>query len=262
MSKEKLHTLFISHGAPTMAIEPIPAHEFLIELGSRYRDVEAVLCVSAHWATYSPAVNATETPETIHDFSGFPSELYRIEYPARGAPDLARRVAGLLEEAAIGCDVDQRRGLDHGAWVPMLLMFPQADVPVVQLSIQNHLDTAAHFALGRALEGIRREGILVVGSGGAVHPLGYGPLGPGMPTDKWAVQFDDWLTSAVEKGDARSLIDYQTLAPFPERAHPYPDHYMPLLAALGAAGEGAKGTVIHHSWYWGNLGMAAYEFDG
>jgi len=148
MSKEKLPTLFISHGTPTMAIEPIPAHEFLIELGSRYRDVEAVLCVSAHWATYSPAVNATETPETIHDFSGFPSELYRIEYPARGAPDLARRVAGLLEEAAIGCDVDQRRGLDHGAWVPMLLMFPQADVPVVQLSIQNHLDTAAHFALG------------------------------------------------------------------------------------------------------------------
>jgi len=137
MSKEKLPTLFISHGAPTMAIEPIPAHEFLIKLGSRYRDVEAVLCVSAHWATHSPAVNANETPETIHDFSGFPSELYRIEYPARGAPDLARRAAGLLEEAAIGCDVDRRRGLDHGAWVPMLLMFPQADVPVVQLSIQQ-----------------------------------------------------------------------------------------------------------------------------
>lgn len=256
-----LPTLFISHGAPTMPLEAIPAREFLVGLGDLYPEVEAVLCVSAHWATSRPAVNAADEPETIHDFYGFPAELYEIEYPARGAPALARRVAGLLESAGIACDIDRRRGLDHGTWVPMILMYPEADVPVIQLSIQLDLDTAEHFAVGRALADLRRDGILVIGSGGAVHPLGYAPLGPGMSTDRWALQFDDWLSDAAVEGDAESLMDYRALAPHPEKAHPYPDHFMPLLSALGAAAPGAKGKVIHHSWYWGDLGMAAYEFN-
>lgn len=165
MSGAKLPTIFISHGAPTMAIEQIPAREFLGELGDRLSDVEAVLCVSAHWATTIPSVNATERPETIHDFSGFPSELYRIEYPARGAPDLARRVADMLGDAGISCDVDGSRGLDHGAWIPMMLMYPKADMPVLQLSIQRQIDPAAHHELGLAMAVLRKEGVLVVGSG-------------------------------------------------------------------------------------------------
>jgi 4,5-DOPA dioxygenase extradiol len=261
MSEKSLPTLFISHGAPTLPIENVPAKEFLSELGHRFHEEKSILCISAHWATTSPAVNAVEEPQTIHDFYGFPPELYRIEYPAHGLPELAHRVAGLLEDAGMSCDIDGRRGQDHGAWVPMLLMYPEAHVPVAQLSIQANLDPAEHFALGQAIAVLRHEGVLVIGSGGAVHPLGYVPLGPGMATDSWAIEFNDWLTKAVERGDAESLIGYRKNAPYAETAHHYPDHYMPLLVALGAAGPGARGKVIHHSWYWGDLGLDAFEFD-
>ncbi len=139
--------VFVSHGAPTLPLEDIPVRSFLSGLGERYHDARAVLCISAHWATRQPAVNAANKPETIHDFAGFPDELYRMEYPAPGSAELAEEVARLLREAGMPCDVDRERGLDHGAWVPLMLMFPHAEVPA---------------------------------SGGAVHPLGYAPLGPGL----------------------------------------------------------------------------------
>jgi 4,5-DOPA dioxygenase extradiol len=257
----KLPTLFVSHGAPTLPLEDIPARRFLAGLGERYPDARAVLCISAHWATSRPTVNASEKPETIHDFSGFPRELYGIEYPVRGSEELAGRVATLLEEAGVACDIDRRRGLDHGTWVPLLLMFPAAEVPVAQLSIQYHLDPSMHLALGRAIAPLRHEGVLVMGSGGAVHPLGYAPLGPGMATDGWAMEFDTWLEGAVTAGDVDGLVAMRERAPYPERAHPSIDHYVPLLAAMGAAGSGATGRTLHRSWQWGDLSMAAYEFD-
>jgi 4,5-DOPA dioxygenase extradiol len=263
MTSGTLPTLFVSHGAPSLPLEKgVPAREFLAGLGARYRTVAAVLCISAHWNTPRPAVNAVERPATIHDFSGFPPELYRIMYPAQGAPELAGRVADLLVSAGIPCDIDRNRGLDHGAWVPLMLMFPAADIPVVQLSIQGHLDPARHLALGEAVAPLRHEGVLVLGSGGAVHPLGdpVVALGDGVPTGSWAIAFNDWLTRTVTAGDRRSLTGYRSLAPSAEHAHPYPDHFMPLLSAFGAGGPQARGTVIHQSWYWGNLGMGAYEF--
>lgn len=261
MAEKPLPTLFVSHGAPTLPLEKIPAREFLAELGPLYEQADAVLCISAHWETRAPRVSATESPETIHDFYGFPEELYEIEYPARGSAQLAGRVDDLLRDAGIPCEIEPRRGLDHGAWVPMLIMFPGADVPVAQLSIQGDLDPAGHLAVGRVLAELRHEGVLVMGSGGAVHPLGYAVLGPGMPTDQWALDFDRWLSKTVEQGDTDAAVGYRTLAPYPERAHPYPDHFMPLLGAMGAAGQGATGEVIHHSWFWGDLGMAAYSFS-
>ncbi|AEG19366.1 DODA-type extradiol aromatic ring-opening family dioxygenase [Methanobacterium paludis] len=256
-----LPTLFVSHGAPTLSIEDIPAREFLKGLGSRYPEVSAVLCISAHWNTKNPEVTAVEKPETIHDFYGFPEELYTIKYPVKGEPELAERTADLINKAGFSCDIDGQRGLDHGAWVPTRLMYPKADVPVVQLSIQSHLDPKRHYLLGKAIEELNHEGVLILGSGGAVHPLGYAPLGPGARTDDWAMDFDKWLTDAVTRGDVEQLENYSQLAPYPQRAHPYPDHFMPLLVALGAAGSGARGKIIHHSWYWGDLGMAAYEFN-
>jgi 4,5-DOPA dioxygenase extradiol len=207
-----------------------------------------------------PTVSAAERPETIHDFYGFPDELYRIRYPALGAPRVAGRVAELLKGAGLACGIDGERGLDHGAWVPVSLMFPNADIPVLQLSIQSHLDPAQHLAVGRALAPLKDEGILVIGSGGAVHPLGYADLREGAPTEKWALDFDQWLAKAVTGGDTGSLVRYREIAPYPERAHPYPDHYMPILAAMGAAGEGAKGKILHDSWTLGDMGMAAFEF--
>jgi 4,5-DOPA dioxygenase extradiol len=263
MSTESLPTLFVSHGAPTLPLEDVPARTFLTSLGSRYRNVHAVLCVSAHWNTSRPAINAVEAPETIHDFYGFPAELYRMRYDARGSPDLAGQVVDLIHRAGLSCDLDDHRGLDHGAWVPLMLMFPNADVPVVQLSIQRHLDPAQHVALGAAISSLRNDGVLILGSGGAVHPLGYAgaSLGEGAATDDWAHEFGGWLTDAVTRGDRVSLVKYRERGPFAERAHPYPDHFMPLLVAFGAAGDDARGSVLHHSWYWGDLAMDAYEFD-
>ena len=261
MSKHQIATVFVSHGAPTLLLEDIPARRFLAELGEKYRNIEAVLCISAHWATEKAAVTAARELETIHDFSGFPSQLYQIKYPAHGDPNLAGRVAGLLSDAGIACDMDRKRGLDHGAWVPMRLMFPEADMPVIQLSIQKGLNPERHYSLGQALAALREDGVLILGSGGAVHPLGYAELSPGAVTDGWALEFDDWLTKAVSLGDKAGLLNYRTAAPFPERAHPYPDHFMPLLTAFGAAGTGARGKVLHRSWQWGDLGMGAYEFE-
>ena len=263
MSSTRLPTLFVSHGAPTLILEDIPVRAFLQSLGTRFPGIRGVLCISAHWNLEVPAVNAVEHPETIHDFYGFPPSLYRMNYPAHGSPALAGRVAGLLNNAGITCITDTARGLDHGAWVPLMLMFPKAGVPVVQLSIQRNFDPARHLALGAAITGLRDEGILIMGSGGAVHPLGdpTASLGEGAPTEAWAEEFNEWLADAVTNGDRKRLVGYRTLAPHAQRAHPYPDHYMPLLVALGAAGPGARGTVIHHSWDLGDLGMDAYTFD-
>ena len=256
----KLPTLFISHGAPTLPIENVPAREFLKKLGSNFNEVNAVLCISAHWQTTVPSVNAVENPETIHDFYGFPEELYEIKYPVSGNLELAENVASIIKEADLSCNIDDKRGLDHGAWVPSMLMYPNADIPVVQLSIQSHLDPLSHLKLGRALSELRDENVLIIGSGGAVHPLGYsGALFGGEPSG-WAKDFDNWLTNAVINGDEELLINYRQLAPYPERAHPYPDHYMPLLVAFGAGEEGVKGSLIHRSWF-GDLGMAAYQFE-
>lgn len=260
MIKDSFPTLFISHGAPTLPIEDIPARKFLEELGKKYGEVKAVLCISAHWMTLTPTVNVVEKQETIHDFYGFPPELYQLDYPARGEVELAKKTATMIVDSGLPCEIDHTRGLDHGAWVPMMLMYPEADVPVFQLSIQQHMDPEKHHVLGRAIESLRYEGVLILGSGGAVHPLGYAPLRPGLETDQWALDFDSWLTKSVEQGDEDAIKNYSRVSPYPERAHPYPDHFMPLLTSMGAAGEGAKGKIIHHSWYWGDLGMGAYEF--
>lgn len=263
MVPEAMPTVFVSHGAPTLSLEHVPARQFLVDLGSRYRSVRAVLCISAHWNTVRPCVNPGKIHETIHDFYGFPPELYRIEYPAKGSSDLAGEVVDLLKSAGLPCDVDHTRGLDHGAWVPLRLMFPKAEVPIVQLSIQQSLDPGAHVALGEAIRDVRETGVLVLGSGGAVHPLGnpHASLGPGAPTDDWAKEFNAWLIHAITSGDRESLVNYRTIAPYAREAHPYPDHYMPLLAVFGAAGPGARGTVLHQSWDLGDLGMGAFEFS-
>ena len=179
MSKKSLPTIFISHGAPSLLLEDIPAREFLKELGKKYCDVNAVICISAHWITQEPTVNMVEKFDTLHDFYGFPPELYRVEYPANGDLELAQLTLELIQNSGITCVVDNKRGLDHGAWIPLKLMFPKANMPVIQLSIQNNMDPEKHYALGRTIDSLRQEGVLILGSGGAVHPLGYAPLRPG-----------------------------------------------------------------------------------
>jgi 4,5-DOPA dioxygenase extradiol len=202
-----------------------------------------------------PVVDVSARPTTIHDFSGFGAEFERFTYPARGAPEAARRAIALLRANGIECG-ERERGLDHGAWVPLALIWPRADVPVFQLSLQPALGAEHHLKLGRALEPLGAEGGLVIGSGGAVHNLGE----IGADDVGFAREFDEWLVKCVEAGDADSLVHYNTKAPQAARAHPSDDHFLPLLVALGAAGDKARGGVLHRSFTYGTLSMAAFEF--
>jgi 4,5-DOPA dioxygenase extradiol len=251
--------VFVSHGAPTLLLEGGPAVDFLAGLGRELGKPSAVVCLSAHWETDAPAVSAAAHPETIHDFSGFPPELHAMRYPAAGAPALAERVRALLADAGLPCAVDPARGLDHGAWVPMKLMYPAADVPILQLSVQPHRDPAHHLAVGRALARMRGGGVLVLGSGGAIHNLRALRWGADTP-EAWATGFADWLDRAVAAGATDDLVHYRERSPGGTRAHPTDEHFLPLFVALGAGGAG-KGKRLHTSFTHGNLGMQAYAWE-
>ncbi|MFI4986868.1 MAG: DODA-type extradiol aromatic ring-opening family dioxygenase, partial [Alphaproteobacteria bacterium] len=221
-------SVFVSHGAPTLPLSAIPARAFLAGLGPALGRPEAILCISAHWETREPAVSSAARPETIHDFYGFPRALYELVYPAPGAPQLAERAAGLLRKTGFACQEEPAQGLDHGAWVPLLLMYPAADVPVTQLSVQMPEGPAHHLAIGRALAPLRNVGGLILGCGGATHNLavfrGAAADAPPLPH---VVAFDRWLAETAEAGDERSLVDYQRLAPEARRVHPREEHFLP-----------------------------------
>lgn len=255
--------LFVSHGSPTLILESAaPAHVFLSQLAAQLPRPRAVLVISAHWETAIPTVAAAAEPETIHDFYGFPAELYRRRYPAPGSPETAAQVVGLLEKAGLPAAAHPSRGLDHGAWAPLSLMWPNADVPALQLSVQPQADAAAHFALGRALRPLLNDGVLVLGSGSATHNLrALDWRGGGGPPADWSTGFADWLTNAVTAGDETTVADWTRQAPAARKAHPTDEHFLPLPAAWGAAGPGARGTLLHDSYMMGSLGMQAYRFD-
>ncbi len=251
-----LPTLFVSHGAPTLILEDRPARAFLKSLGQLLPRPKAIVAVSAHWDTDLPAVSLAYRPDTIHDFYGFPEALYRLRYPAPGAPELAERVARLA-----GAAHDPHRGLDHGAWVPAMLAWPEADIPIFQLSVQPAQSPAHHIALGRSLASLRAEGVLVMGSGSATHNLRALVRGGGeTEPEPWAQEFDDWLAETVEAGDEAALADYRAQAPNAVDAHPTDEHFLPLHVAFGAAGKGARGRALHRSFTLGNLSMASYAF--
>ena len=255
-----LPAVFVSHGAPTLAVEQHATVEFLKRLGGELGRPESILCVSAHWDTEAPAVSGAERPETIHDFGGFPDELYRMRYPAPGAPHLAGRVRELLGEAGLPCAVSPTRGLDHGAWVPLKLIYPGADVPVTQLSVQPQLGTEHHFRMGRALAPLREQGVLILATGSATHNLSR--IGRGEVPPAWASEFDEWLYRKISDGALEELLDYRRLAPHAAAAHPTDEHLLPLFVAMGAgSGESAaRGRSLHRGWTWGSLSMAAYGF--
>jgi len=250
-------TVFVSHGSPTLILDDVPARAFLASLGQQLPKPKAIIAVSAHWDTDVPAVSLARKPETIHDFFGFPDDLYRLRYAAPGAPKLAERVAKLT-----GAAHDAHRGLDHGAWVPAMLGWPEADIPIFQLSVQPDLGPAHHIALGRKLAPLREEGVLVMGSGGATHNLRalVRDAGADCEAEPWAQEFDDWLAATLEKGDEAALADYRRQAPNASDAHPTDEHLLPLHVAYGAAGEGARGRALHRSFSLGNLSMASYAF--
>ena len=260
MTDKIFASVFVSHGSPTIAVQDSPVTAFLKGLGDSLGRPRSVLCVSAHWETDAPTVLGNAEPETIHDFYDFPDPLYQLLYPAPGAPDLAQWVVELLAEGDLPCTMSGERGLDHGAWIPLMLMYPDADVPVTQLSVQPDQGPAAHLELGQALAPLRENGVLVLASGGAVHNLSYFRPGSTEVAD-WARRFDDWLTAAVEAGDGEALVDYRSASADGAMALPRDEHYLHLLVALGAGGEGAKGRVLHQGFMDGDLSMAAFAFE-
>ena len=253
--------LFVSHGSPMLVGEDTPAREFLAGLGESLGQPSAIVVASAHWETAVPELTAASKPETIHDFYGFPEELYRLRYPAPGNPGVAARAVELLEKAGIPAGTDARRGFDHGAWSPLLLMYPRADIPVVELSVQPGQPPAHHIAVGRALAPLRQDNVLVMGSGGAVHNLRMLERGrPGDPV-AWARDFDEWLDRQLSEGRDEALAAYRREAPGAVQAHPRDEHLLPVFVAYGAGGPGARGRRIHDSFTYGSLSMAAFVFQ-
>ena len=256
-----LPSLFVSHGAPTLALADSPTGRFLDALGPVLPRPAAILVASAHMDAPRPLLNGNAAPATLHDFGGFPRELYALRYPAPGAPALATRAAALLHDAGFDAATDATAPIDHGVWVPLLRMYPAADIPVVALSVSPARDATWHYALGTALAPLRAEGVLVIGSGGFVHNLGALQWQAGdQPTAAWASGFADWMERHVVTGDAAAAQAWRSQAPQPLSAHPTPEHLLPLFVAWGAAG--GRGRRLHAAWELGTLALHAFRFDG
>lgn len=257
----RLPTLFVSHGSPMLAIEDCPAHQFLIDCGERLGKPRAVLVLSAHFEAGAPTVTTSTSPETIYDFGGFPDVLYNLRYPAPGDPELARRICTLLQADGLQSHEDETRGLDHGAWVPLLLMYPQANVPVVQLSIDPTQGPDYHFRLGKLLQPLRDEGVLIVGSGSVTHNLSIAFKSHlDDPAPDWVIRFRDWVFEAVKDGRRDDLANYRSIGPDAVRNHPTEEHFFPLMCAIGATEEGEENRRIHASETYSSLAMDAYLF--
>lgn len=257
-----LPTLFVSHGAPTLAIVDSPASRFLRQLGKNLPRPKAILVASAHWESQGgPAVSLAAKPPTIHDFGGFPDALFAIRYPAPGAPEMGARAASLLSREGVAVAQSPSRGLDHGAWVPLHLMYPDADIPVAQISIVRGASPEEHERIGRALAPLRDEGVLIIGSGSLTHNL---HEFRGQPIDVaapgWVSSFGDWMKARLDANDLQALRDYRTRAPNAERNHPTEEHLLPLYLALGAAGDNARAERLHASYEYGILAMDVYAF--
>ncbi len=255
-----LPTLFVSHGSPTLALDPGSTGPALARIARSLPPPRAIVVASAHWGARQPTVGACPRPETIHDFSGFPQPLYSIRYPAPGAPEIARRARDLLAAAGFEARVDEERGLDHGAWVPLRFMYPDAGTPALQVAIQYDADPAHHYRVGAALAPLRDEGVLIVGSGSATHNLRevHWREREGENVPSWVQEFRVWLAEALERHDVDALLDYRTRAPHAARNHPTPDHILPLFVPLGAAGAGATIERANDVVTLGVLGMDAF----
>ncbi|SFO90803.1 Aromatic ring-opening dioxygenase, catalytic subunit, LigB family [Variovorax sp. OK605] len=258
----KFPALFVSHGAPTFAVEPGQAGPLLNAIGERVLalpGLRAVLVISPHWRTRGLRIGASARPQTIHDFGGFPASLYALHYPVEGAPDVAREVAELLTQSGLSAQLVDEQGLDHGAWVPLMHMLPGASVPVFQLSLPIELRPADALALGSALAPLREQGVLVVGSGSLTHNLYEFRQSETEAPEDYVREFVQWARRAAIEHDVSALVDFRG-APHGRRAHPSDEHYLPLLVAAGTSSAGEPVEVIEGGVTYGVLSMEGYVF--
>lgn len=255
-------TLFVGHGAPTLILDDVPARDFLSRVGQDLERPRAIVVVSAHYEAPIVKVTAQEAPPTIHDFRGFPDALYRMMYPAPGSPKLAADIVARVTAAGLPAELDENWGYDHGTWVPLMLMYPEADIPVVAVSVNPDGDPETHARLGEVLAPLRAEDVLVVASGSFTHNLYEIPRlmrldGGDIP--EWVTEFAAWMSEAITEGRAEDVLDYRVCAPHAERNHPTDEHLLPLFAAWGAGGRSA-GRRLHDSNTFAVLQMDAYAF--
>jgi 4,5-DOPA dioxygenase extradiol len=254
--------LFVPHGAPTFALRPGAAGAALRAVAAALPAPRAIVIVSAHWDTAVPTVGFAQRLETIHDFWGFPDELYAIRYPATGCREVATEVVAAIRDAGLAVAQNAERGLDHGAWVPLRLMFPDADVPVIPLSLQSHGGPQQAYRLGQALAPLAAKGILVIASGNVTHNLRDYQMAArnGGQTPAYVREFSEWLAARIAAHDMPALLDYRRQAPGAVQSHPSDEHLLPLYVALGAAGDQALAQRFHSGIDDYVIAMDAYAF--
>lgn len=254
-------SLFIAHGAPSIVIEDNEFTDFLKKLGSEIPKPKAIVVFSAHYEGQKQKIGAVSGQyEMIYDFYGFPEEMYYIQYPAIGDKKLAERIKKIFEENGIDSSLDRERGIDHGAWTILKLIYPEIDIPVITLSLNPLLPPEEQYKIGKALSSLKKEDILIIGSGGIVHNLSEvrGDVGK---IDSWAVEFDDWINDKVKKWDLNQLFKYEELAPNSKRAVPRPEHFVTLLLAMGAGDEKREATLLQRNFVLGNLSLSCIRFE-
>jgi 4,5-DOPA dioxygenase extradiol len=262
-----LPALFVAHGAPTLAVEHNAYTDFLgqyaLDFMDRYPRPEAIVIFTAHWESRVQRISSVDRYEMIYDFGGFPDELYPLTYPAPGSPELAEEIAQLLSRDGIPYEKAASRGLDHGSWVPLRLLFPRADIPVVQMSVNPLLVPEEQYRIGRALSSLRQNNILVIGSGGTVHNLRRVDNRAIVP-EPWAVAFDQWIAEKLELWDTESLFAYMEQAPYASEAVPRNEHLIPLLYAMGASvpvdGAASQAQLLFREYQYGSLSLSFWQF--
>lgn len=257
-SEEMISSLFLCHGGPTLVVEKNEYTDFLKDLGKKINP-KAIVIFTAHWESETTTISSIDdTYDMIYDFYGFPKELYSIKYPAKGSVDVASKLQSMLRSNDIESKLDENRGLDHGVWDVLYLMYPKADIPVVQVSINPYLSMEKQYEIGRAIRELGKEDILVIGSGSTVHNLATVDW-DSEKVEEWVVEFDNWLIEKVENNDTEVLFNYRQLAPYARRAVPREEHIVPMFIAMGS-GNKDKPKLLHQSYAYGTLSYICFEF--
>lgn len=253
----KMPVIFVGHGSPMNAIDDNEYSRAWAMLGSRIGRPEAILSLSAHWYTNGTRITDDPEPKQIYDMYGFPEELYQVEYPAKGSPEIAHHAMNLIGHSV---SIDNTWGIDHGTWSVLCRMFPDADIPVIQMSIDSYSDAETHYEIGKKLAALRERGILILGSGNIVHNLMRieWDMNGGQP---WATEFDRYIRENILSRNHQEIICYEHAGPSAKLAVPTPDHFYPLLYVLSATGPNDKVTVFNDSCTLGSLSMTSYLFE-
>lgn len=251
---------FIAHGAPSLVLEDHAYTKMLKQFAGHIPKPKAIVIFSAHWEESIQTISAVDHHHVIYDFGGFQEELYKMTYPARGSRPLSEQIQWLFSRQEIASKLNEERGLDHGAWAVLKLIYPDADIPVVALSVNRYLTNEQQYYIGKALSELREQDVLIIGSGGTVHHLSRLNWRSDH-VDEWAEAFDQWLDHKLETWDIDALMNYRELAPHATEAVPTSEHFIPLLLAMGSGDKNRRAKLLHRSYQYGNLSLSCWQFD-